>query len=54
MKVIQMPLDDNYAEKLEADAIGHERVSCRQAAWIVRAYYDGKLVPALPIPAAQE
>lgn len=47
-KMVQMPLSNDYFEKLDAEAKRNERVACRQAAYIIKAYYDGKLQWTLP------
>lgn len=57
-KIVQVPLTEEYAGKLEADATKDDRTSARQGAFLIKAYYDGRLVWSLPgigtVPASVE
>lgn len=47
-KIVQVPLLLEYAEKLELDAKKDDRTAARQGAYIIKAFYDGRLVWCLP------
>lgn len=41
--IVQVPLSPEYMQKLDADCVKDDRTRARQGAFILKAYYDGRL-----------
>jgi hypothetical protein len=46
--IVQVPLTAEYVVKLDADCMKDDRTRARQGAFILKAYYDGRLQWNLP------
>jgi hypothetical protein len=46
--VVQVPLSPEYVQRLDADCVKDDRTRARQGAFILKAYYDGRLQWSLP------
>ena len=46
--IVQVPLSPNYMQRLDADCVKDDRTRARQGAFILKAYYDGRLQWNLP------
>ena len=46
--IVQVPLSPDYMQKLDADCVKDDRTRARQGAFILKAYYDGRLQWNLP------
>ena len=46
--IVQVPLSPEYVQRLDADCVKDDRVRARQGAFIIKAYYDGRLQWNLP------
>ena len=42
--ILQVPLTTDYRDRIAADATRDDRTSARQAAYLIKAFYDGRLV----------
>lgn len=42
--ILQVPLTTDYRDRIASDATREERTSARQAAYLIKAFYDGRLV----------
>lgn len=48
--ILQVPLTAEYRDKVEQHARRLDRTAARQVAYIVKAFYDGRLTWVLPEP----
>ena len=46
--IVQVPLTAEYMQQLDADCVKDDRTRARQGAFILKAYYDGRLQWNLP------